>query len=187
MLLTKRLVKELFQTNASVLLIESGEDEDKPELCIRKVVALYGKFDEQGNHGGILTDVPVGGVGHFTYSQILGYCTGYRASVQELILMENNWSFNAHCAGRNGFIEKAASMLLDSVEIKNEKLTIRSLTHTSYWYKDNWYGNIHRFVKLNDAKRMAGKETGTSVTIFTSIHGKTQIKEIAKASGFCPP
>lgn len=57
----------------------------------------------------------------------------------------------------------------------------------SYWYNDNWNGDVKSFPTLREAKTAAKKEDGVSITIFTNKGGKTNIAEIVKANGYTYP
>ena len=55
-------------------------------------------------------------------------------------------------------------------------------TKPTYWYRDNWNGNMHGFQTFRDAKKEASKETGVAITIFCN----SEIYKIVPASGCIP-
>lgn len=55
---------------------------------------------------------------------------------------------------------------------------------TSFWYKDNWSGDIKSFKTLGEAKSSAKKEDGLSITIFRN---DGSIVEIVKSNGYTYP
>ena len=56
-----------------------------------------------------------------------------------------------------------------------------------YWYRDNWYGDVHEFDTLREAKKAARTETGVTVTVYRHAKGGSRIVCFAKASRICPP
>jgi hypothetical protein len=49
----------------------------------------------------------------------------------------------------------------------------------TYYYKDNWSGDIHQFSTLREAKKEAKKEDGNSIAIFKGL----DCVEIVKSNG----
>ena len=59
----------------------------------------------------------------------------------------------------------------------------------SYWYKDNWTGEIHHFSSLNKAVKSAQQEIGNCIYIYTNHpYGRnSELIKVQEASGRIPP
>lgn len=184
MLITKYLEKELRKAGAVVLLHDGKDADGKPRLVLRKIQGTWGECDPF--KGGVCFPPLSDGTDHIRYESVLGYNTGHRASVQALLQMEHAFAgWSLPYAEWEPFVRNATEKLLEAESPTNPRLTAKALTTTRYWYIDNWAGHRHSFVKLDDAKRYAKRETGTSVTIHSSVTGN--IVCFAPASGYCPP
>lgn len=180
MLITRRLIKELIETKASVILNKGLDENRQPQFTIATVDCLYGIYDPDGRKCGIFFEPALNGIDHFPYCTILGYNTGKEASVQELLLYKGIIGINA------GDTKEVIQALINS-KPPNPKITFEKLTTTLYYFKDNWSGNVLNFVTLRDAKRYAKRQTGVSVTIYSVAKGYCEISCITPASGYCPP
>lgn len=184
MLISKDLEKELRESEAVVLLQDGKDTDGKPRLVLRKIQGTWGECDPF--KGGVCFPPLSDGNDHIRYESVLGYNTGRRASVQALLQMEHaiaGWSLPY--AEWPTFVSNATEGLLKAKLPINHRLTVKALTTIQYWYIDNWAGHRHSFVRLDDAKRYAKRETGTSVTIHSAVTG--DIVCFAPASGYCPP
>ena len=183
MLITRSLEKELRESPAWVLLSDGKDDSGHPRFTLRKVQGTWGQCDCY--KGGVCFAPLTDGTDHIRYESVLGYNTGRRASVQELILMEHpfvGWSLSLD--EWNSIVTAATEKLLEAQPVNNPRLTVKALTTTRYWYLDNWYRNKCSFVSLRDAKHYAKRQTGISVTIYSAAG---DIICFAPASGYCPP
>lgn len=185
MLISKELKKELQKNEAVVLLDDGKNSEGTPRLVLRKVLGTWGKCDPFT--GGVCFTPLSDGSDHTRYESVLGYNTGRRASVQTLLLLKDSYTYTLELKSQawEPFLMAATKMLLAAKPLTNPRITVESLTVIRYWYCDNWVAHRHSFVRLDDAKRYAKRETGMSVTIYSYQTG--QIECIAPASGYCPP
>lgn len=187
MLITKCLERELRESGAVVLLEDGTDTDGRPRFVLREIQGTWGKCDY--NKGGVCFTRLSNGTDHIRYASVLGYNTGRRVDVQELLLMEDTCtSFQKirHEEWKSLLLE-TTKILLEAKPLDNPRITIETLTTIRYWYRDNWSGNTKSFIRLRDAKRYVRHETGTSVTIYTTVKDHTQIACIAPASGYCPP
>lgn len=186
MFISKRLSRIFHKSGTAVLLYDGPDMEGRPRIVMRNVEAVWGRHEPTGEKGGICFAPLSNGSTHISYSEILGYHTGNEASIQNLLLKELIWRKDKIPYNEwPDFINMTAQALLNCRPPTNPHITVDKLVTPLYWYKDNWYGERHDFVRLRDAKKKALTETGTSVTIYSYRTG--QIACIAPASGYCPP
>lgn len=186
MFISKRLSQIFHKSGATVLLYDGPDMEGRPRIVMRNVETIWGRYESAGQKGGICFAPLSDGSTHIPYSEILGYHTGNKVSIQPLLLKEIIWRRDMIPYDEwPDFVRMAAQALLNFSPLTNPRITIDKLVTPLYWYKDNWYGDRHNFIRLYDAKKNALTETGTSVTIYSYQTG--EIVCIAPASGYCPP
>lgn len=185
MFISKRLSRKFHQSGASVLLYDGPDQDGCPCLVMRNIDQIWGRHEAEGTKGGVCFPPLSNNSTRISYSGILGYNTGDEASVQQLLLKEIIWRSRMPYYDWQPFVYNAAQALLNFRPPTNPRLTPEALTTPKFWYKDNWYGHTLNFIRLQDAKKQALTETGTSITIFSCQTG--EIACIAPASGYCPP
>lgn len=185
MLITKKLEKELRESEAIILLDDGKDTAGQPRLVLRQVQGTWGDCDRF--KGGVCFAPLSDGSDHIRYESVLGYNTGRRASVQALLLLEGTYRTNLKRIGEEWgpFLQSTTEMLLNAKPLVNLQLTVKALTTPRYWYCDNWAGHRHAFISLRDAKVYAKHETGMSVAIHAC--GTGDLICFAPASGYCPP
>lgn len=184
MFISKSLAKK-FRHSASVLLHDRTDETGMPEIVVRQVKSVWGKFEPTGRNGGVCIPALSDGIIQIPYADILGYHTGKEACIQPLILKDHLWRSKMPYHDWPDFLRNAAELLLASRTDAGTRITTSKLTTTNYWFSDKWYGHRLSFVRLRDAKKAAREQVGVSVTIFSCKTG--DIVCSVPASGYCSP